>query len=67
MLGRADPLPADLDDLPVADRLVEGAPADAVTCLEDADLVPPGLERTRGGEPREARSDYRDVSLNGRA
>ena len=65
MLGRADPLAADLDDLirVVADRVVEGAPADAVARLEDDDVEPRRLEIARGGQPREAGADDDDVVI----
>ena len=61
VLGRADPLAADLDDLAVADLMVEHAPADAVTRLEHHAVDPLGGELPRGRQPGQPGSDHDDV------
>ena len=61
VLGRADPLAPDLDHLAVADRLVQGAPADPVARLEHADVAPGGAQRPGGAETRQAGPDHRYV------
>ena len=56
VLRRADPLPADLDDVVGAgDRMVQQPPADAVARLEHDDRPARGLEVARGDEAGEAR------------
>ena len=61
VLRGPDPLAADLDDLAVADVVVEDSPAHAVARLED-DAVDPALRQVeRGGKPRESRADDRDL------
>ena len=59
MLGRADPLAADLDHVlgPLADRVVESAAADAVARFEHNDVEPGSVDGARRREPREARAD----------
>jgi hypothetical protein len=59
VLGRADPLPADLDDLAGVlgrQRLVERPPADAVARLEDDDRRARGDGGARRGQARQAGS-----------
>ena len=57
VLGGADPFPADLRNLAVADLVVQGAAADAVAGLEDQHGVP-GPQHFRGcGEPGETGPD----------
>jgi hypothetical protein len=63
-LGRPDPLAADLDDLPVAvERLVQRAPADAVSRLEHDDRRAGGPGVPGRGEAREPGADDRDVDV----
>jgi hypothetical protein len=64
LLGRPDPLAADLDHLAVADLLVEQAAADAVARLEHDRPLAGGGNPAGGDKPGEARSDDRDVSFN---
>ena len=64
LLGRADPLAADLDHLAVADLLVEQPAADPVARLDHDRLCPGGEEPTGGDEPGEPGADDRDVSLD---
>ena len=61
VLRRPDPLAADLDDLAVADRLVEGAAADPVARLEhDGDAARPRPARgPRQGRPGRRRRPRR--------
>ena len=65
ILGRADPLAPHLDDLAVADRLVERPPAHPVAGLDDQDLPPLGDQLAGGhqaGQPGADHHDFRFVS-----
>ncbi len=63
ILGRPDPLAADLDDLATADVRVERSPPDAVARLDhDRRRTRPG-ERPRGGEAGEARADHDHIDI----
>ena len=62
VLGRPDPLPADLDDLAVPDVVVERAPADAVARLEHdrrRPAAPDGARRDQAGKPGADDDDVR--------
>ncbi len=61
LLGRADPLAADLDQLARADLLVEQPAADPVAGLDYDRLDPGGKEAATGDEPGKAGPDDRDV------
>ena len=61
VLSGPDPLAADLDDLAVADVVVEHSAADAIARFED-DAVDSALGQVkRGGEPRESGAHDRDL------
>ncbi len=64
LLGRTDPLAADLDHLALADLLVEQPAADPVTRLDHDRLRSGGEETTGGDETGEPGPDDRDVGLN---
>ncbi|GEM34970.1 hypothetical protein NN3_59770 [Nocardia neocaledoniensis NBRC 108232] len=62
MLGRSDPLAADLDDVLVVDRLVQCASADAVAGFEHEHAVPAILEFRGGRESGEPGADHHDIT-----
>jgi hypothetical protein len=67
VLARSDPLPADLDDLAAADRMVERPAPDPVARFEHDHRVP-GLGEVAGGaQPGEARADHDDVRASPRS
>ena len=63
VLGRADPLPAHLDDLAVADVVVEHAPADPVARLHHHDRRAARAQPARRGEAREPGADHDHVGF----
>ena len=63
VLGRADPLAADLDHLAVPDVGVERAAADPVARFGDLHRGAPGDEGARGREPGEPGAGDDDVSI----
>jgi hypothetical protein len=65
VLGGPDPLAADLDDLPVADLLVEGPPAHPIARL-DHDHGGAGAHRGAGGrQAGQAGPDHHEVGVAG--
>ncbi len=65
VLTGADPLPADLDHLAVAERMVERPAADSVACLEHDHRVA-GVDEIRGGaQAREPGSDNDHIGRPG--
>ena len=62
VLGRADPLSAELDDRAVGERVVEGAAADAVAGLQHEDAAALLLESARRGQAGEAGPDDDDIN-----
>ena len=63
VLGRADPLGADLDHLAVADRLVQRPAADPVAGLEHDRLAACGVQRAGRREPGEPGADHDHVRV----
>ena len=65
VLGRPDPLPAQLDHVlgPLADRMVQGPASDPVPRLEHPHLEAGRGQLTRRGQPGEARTDDNDVAV----
>ncbi len=61
MLRWADPLPTDLDDLAVAQVIVERTTTNALVCLENDDRATCVVERVGGGKSGEPRSNQRNV------
>ena len=59
VLSGPDPLTADLDDFPAADRMVQRPATHPSPCLEHDDRVATVDELARGGEPGEPGSDTR--------
>ena len=57
VLAGTDILPAPLDDVASADRVVERPAADAITGLEDADGCAPFFQLPRRRQARQARPD----------
>ena len=62
VLRRPDPLPAELDDRAVGERVVEDAPADAVAGLQHDDAAALLLEAAGGGQAGEAGPDDDDIN-----
>lgn len=65
VLRRPDELASRLNDLAVAQIVVEGASADAVPCLEYGDAVSGGDELARGGQTGQTRADHDHVHGGG--
>ena len=63
VLGRADPLAADLDHLAVADVVVQHPAAHPLAGLEHHDRGPARHERPSGAEPRQPRPHHHDVGV----
>ena len=63
VLGRADPLAADLDDLAAAERVIERPTADPVTGFEHEYGVSGGLDLARRRQPGQAGADDDHVGL----
>ena len=63
-LGRADPLPAELHDGAVGERVVEDPAADAVAGLEHHDLFARGHELARGDQSCDPGADDGHVGLD---
>ena len=63
ILRRADPLGTELDDLAVADRMVERPPADPLARLEHDHLAPRGGQLACRAEPGEAGADDDHLGL----
>ena len=63
VLGRADPLGADLDHLAVADRLVERPAADPVARLEHDHVAAAGAQLARRREPGEPGPDDDHIGI----
>ena len=63
VLGRADPLGADLDHLAVADRLVQRPAADPVAGLEHDHVAAGGAQLAGRRQPGEAGADDDDVRV----
>ena len=63
-LGRADPLPAELHDSAVGERVVEDPAADAVTGLEHHDVFARGHELPRRDQSRDPGADDSHVSFS---
>ena len=61
VLGRPDPLAADLDHRPVLEAMVEGPPADPVLRLEHDHDRPRAGQLARGRQAGEAGADDRDI------
>ena len=64
VLAGPDPLSAELDDLAVTDRLIDGPATDPVPGLEDDDVNPFGLEGAGGAEAGKAGTDNGDICLS---
>ena len=62
VLGRPDPLPAELDDRAVGERVVEDAPAHAVAGLQHDDAAALLLEAAGGRQAGEAGPDDDDIN-----
>ena len=62
-LAGADPLPAPLDDVTSADRVIERPAADAIPRLEHADCRARCVQLPRRRQPRQPRPDDRHVHL----
>ena len=63
VLRRADPLPAHLHDLAVADVVVVHAPADTVACLHDNDRGVARLQSARSSKARKPGAHNDNVGL----
>jgi hypothetical protein len=65
VLGRPDPLPAELDHGPVGQRVVQESTADAVAGLQDEDRDVSGYKIARGDQSGHAGPNHYDVDSFG--